>query len=54
MSPTEATHQGLSRYVDSGPQLVGPVIDLMGSTVAGPDHFSAFGHPGAGTDLPTR
>lgn len=47
-----ATHQGLFRYGDTGPQLVGPVIDLMGFTVAGPDHFYASGHPGLGTDLP--
>ncbi len=47
-----ATHQGLFRFGDNGPQLVGPVIDLMGFTVAGPDHFYASGHPGPGTDLP--
>ncbi|MFS0700081.1 F510_1955 family glycosylhydrolase [Cellulomonas sp. 179-A 4D5 NHS] len=47
-----ATHEGLFRYDETGPTRVGPVIDLMGFTVAGPDHFYASGHPGAGTDLP--
>lgn len=47
-----ATHDGLFRYDTSGPQRVGPVIDLMGFTVAGPNHFYASGHPGGGTDLP--
>ena len=47
-----ATHDGLFRYDPTGPQRIGPVIDLMGFTVAGPDHFYASGHPGQGTDLP--
>lgn len=47
-----ATHDGLFRYEPEGPVRVGPVIDLMGFTVAGPDHFLASGHPGPGTDLP--
>lgn len=47
-----ATHDGLSRYDESGPVRVGPVIDLMGFTVAGPDHFYASGHPGPGVELP--
>jgi hypothetical protein len=47
-----ASHDGLFRYDSAGPQRVGPVIDLMGFTVAGPDHFYASGHPGPGTDLP--
>ncbi|WP_258725245.1 F510_1955 family glycosylhydrolase [Cellulomonas sp. NS3] len=47
-----ATHEGLFRYDETGPTRVGPVIDLMGFTVAGPDHFYASGHPGAGTDMP--
>lgn len=47
-----ATHDGLYRYDDAGPTRVGPVIDLMGFTVAGPGHFYASGHPGPGTDLP--
>lgn len=47
-----ATHEGLYRYDESGPTQVGPVIDLMGFTVAGPGHFYASGHPGPGVDLP--
>lgn len=47
-----ATHDGLFRYDNTGPTRVGPVIDLMGFTVAGPDHFYASGHPAIGTDLP--
>lgn len=47
-----ATHDGLFRYGDSGPVRVGPVIDLMGFTVTGPDHFYASGHPGPGVELP--
>ena len=47
-----ATHDGLFRYDATGPTRVGPVIDLMGFAVAGPDHFYASGHPGAGVDLP--
>lgn len=47
-----ATHDGLFRYDDNGPTRIGPVIDLMGFTVAGPNHFYASGHPKSGTDLP--
>ena len=47
-----ATHDGLFRYDENGPTRVGPVIDLMGFTIAGPDHFYASGHPATGTDLP--
>jgi len=47
-----ATHDGLFRYDAAGATRIGPVIDLMGFTVAGPDHFYASGHPGPGTDLP--
>jgi hypothetical protein len=47
-----AAHDGLFRYGGSGPERVGPVIDLMGFAVAGPDHFYASGHPGEGADLP--
>jgi hypothetical protein len=47
-----ATHDGLFRYDAAGPTRVGPVIDLMGFTVAGPDTFYASGHPGPGVDLP--
>jgi len=47
------THEGLYELTDNG-QLdrVGPVIDLMGFAVAGPDHYLASGHPGLGVDLP--
>ncbi len=47
-----ATHHGLFRYDDTGPVRVGPVIDLMGFTVAGSNRFYASGHPGEGSDLP--
>jgi hypothetical protein len=48
-----ATHDGLFRLAPgASPARVGPVIDLMGFTVAGPRHFYASGHPGPGTDLP--
>jgi photosystem II stability/assembly factor-like uncharacterized protein len=48
-----ATHEGLVEVGDDG-QLtaVGPVIDLMGFTVTGPDHYRASGHPGLHTGLP--
>ncbi len=47
-----ATHDGLFRHESSGYRRVGPVLDLMGFTVAGADHFYASGHPGPGVDLP--
>ncbi len=48
-----ATHDGLFRYDGSGsPQRVGPVMDLMGFTVAGPGRYYASGHPGPGSELP--
>lgn len=48
-----ATHEGLYRYDEDGTATrVGPVIDLMGFSIAGPDHFYASGHPGPGVDLP--
>jgi hypothetical protein len=47
-----ATHDGLFRYENGEPARVGPVIDLMGFTVVGPDHFYASGHPGPDVDLP--
>jgi len=47
-----ATHEGLYVYGKGGPRKVGPDIDLMGFTVAGPRHYYASGHPGAGVDLP--
>lgn len=44
-----ATHYGLFRVTaDEKPQRIGELVqDLMGFTVAGPDHFLASGHPGA-------
>jgi hypothetical protein len=47
-----ATHDGLFRYDATGAVRVGQVNDLMGFTIAGPGHFYASGHPGAGSDLP--
>jgi hypothetical protein len=48
-----ATHDGLFRLAPgTAPVRVGPVIDLMGFTATGPNHFYASGHPGPGTDLP--
>jgi photosystem II stability/assembly factor-like uncharacterized protein len=47
-----ATHDGLFRYENGTPTRVGPVIDLMGFTVVGPDHFYSSGHPGPDVDLP--
>jgi photosystem II stability/assembly factor-like uncharacterized protein len=47
-----ATHQGLFRYDKGGHVLVGPVVDWMGFSVAGPGRFYASGHPGDGVDLP--
>lgn len=48
-----ATHAGLYELTDNGElDRVGPVMDLMGFAVAGPDHYLASGHPGPGVDLP--
>ncbi|MGY1725171.1 F510_1955 family glycosylhydrolase [Blastococcus sp. SYSU DS0533] len=48
-----ATHEGLITIGDDGRlAAAGPAIDLMGFTVAGPDHYLASGHPGLRTDLP--
>ncbi|WP_409332017.1 F510_1955 family glycosylhydrolase [Trujillonella humicola] len=47
-----ATHDGLFRVDDGASTRVGPVIDLMGFTVAGPNRYLASGHPGPGVDLP--
>ena len=47
-----ATHGGLFRLDPSGPTAVGPVVDLMGFTVAADGSYLASGHPGQGTDLP--
>jgi len=47
-----ATHEGLFRYDEGGPAKVGPVVDFMGFSIAGPGRFYASGHPAAGVDLP--
>jgi photosystem II stability/assembly factor-like uncharacterized protein len=47
-----ATHHGLLEVSDGALTQVGPVLDLMGFTVAGPDHYLASGHPGLHVDLP--
>jgi hypothetical protein len=47
-----ATHHGLFRYDQGGPVLVGPMVDIMGFSIAGPGRFYASGHPGEGVDLP--
>jgi DNA-binding beta-propeller fold protein YncE len=48
-----ATHDGLFRISEgAAPARVGPVIDFMGFTIVGPNHFYASGHPGPGVDLP--
>ena len=47
-----ATHEGLFRYGADGPTRVGPVIDLMGFTIAGADHYYASGHPNLVMELP--
>jgi hypothetical protein len=47
-----ATHEGLFRYDKGAPVRVGPVVDWMGFSIAGPGHFYASGHPGDGVDLP--
>lgn len=47
-----ATHEGLFRYVADGPVRVGPSIDLMGFSIAGPGHYFASGHPNMVPELP--
>lgn len=47
-----AAHDGLYVYNGTTAERVGPVIDFMGFTVAGPGHYYASGHPGTATDLP--
>lgn len=47
-----ATHNGLFDATGGSPERIGPVIDLMGFSSAGDEHFYASGHPGPGTDLP--
>ncbi|RZU30807.1 F510_1955 family glycosylhydrolase [Blastococcus saxobsidens] len=47
------THEGLLEVGADGELApTGPVIDLMGFTVVGPDHYLASGHPGLRVDLP--
>jgi photosystem II stability/assembly factor-like uncharacterized protein len=48
-----ATHEGLIEVgADGALTPTGPVIDLMGFTVVGPDHYLASGHPGLRVALP--
>ena len=49
------THYGLFRLTadGKGTRVADRVQDFMGFTVAGPDHFLASGHPGAGQDAPS-
>ena len=48
-----ATHDGLFVVDEAGDaSRVGPVIDLMGFVVAGPEQLLASGHPGPDVDLP--
>ncbi|WP_125778078.1 F510_1955 family glycosylhydrolase [Antribacter gilvus] len=48
------THHGLFRIDDGSATLVGDLVqDYMGFTVAGPGHFLASGHPGAGQGGPS-
>jgi hypothetical protein len=47
-----ATHEGLFRHGNGDLLQTGPVIDLMGFTVAPDGTYYASGHPGAGVDLP--
>jgi hypothetical protein len=50
-----ASHYGLFRLPQQGqPSRVGPVQDLMGFTVIGPNHFLASGHPGPGQHGPNN
>lgn len=47
-----ATHQGLFRFDKGVPVRVGPIVNMMGFSIAGPDRFYASGHPRAGVNLP--
>ena len=47
-----ATHEGLFRHANGELLQNGPVIDLMGFTVAPDGTYYASGHPGAGVDRP--
>jgi photosystem II stability/assembly factor-like uncharacterized protein len=47
------THYGAFRVGEDGEiEQFGPVQDFMGFSVAGPGHYVASGHPGAGQDGP--
>ena len=47
-----ATHQGLFRYDKGTSVRVGPNVDFMGFSIAGPGRFYGSGHPGEAVDLP--
>ena len=47
-----ASHHGLLQVGDGTLTPIGPVMDLMGFTVAGPGRYLASGHPGLHVDLP--
>ena len=47
-----ATHQGLFRYDKGTSVRVGPNVDFLGFSIAGPGRFYGSGHPGDGVDLP--
>lgn len=47
-----ATHEGLYSYAGEEPELVSPVIDLMGFAITGPGEFVASGHAGPNSELP--
>jgi photosystem II stability/assembly factor-like uncharacterized protein len=50
-----ATHSGLFRSApgeSTATRVDAPEQDLMGFSIAGPDHFVASGHPGPGMDAP--
>ena len=47
-----ATHEGMFRYDADRPKRIGPLIDLMGFTIAGPAHYYASGRANVVLDLP--
>lgn len=47
-----ATHEGLYRLEDGDLTRAGPIVDLMGFTIAADGRYLASGHPGLGVDLP--
>lgn len=47
-----ATHEGLFRLQNRELTRVGPVVDLMGFTIAEDGRYLASGHPGPGLELP--